>query len=159
MARSVARTSRNARETDVLAEISEAMWRLLAGGKPRFPMIAAEFGLSPPQLHLMRMLNERDSLPMGQLAELLFCDASNVTVLVDRLEERALIERRPDPDDRRVKRIALTVEGAALLGRALERLFVAPPGVEGLSATDRRKLRDLLVKAVGLQAAAGRGWD
>lgn len=143
---------------DVSREIAEALWKLLASGKPRFPVIAAEFGLAPQQLHLLRMLHERDSLPMGQLAELLYCDASNVTALVDRLEDRGLIERRPDPDDRRVKRIELTAAGADLLAPALERLFVAPPGVEGLPAADQRKLRDLLVKAAGLQAAAGRDW-
>lgn len=158
MARRTGTAKSSSGEADVLTEISAAMWRLLAGGKPRFAVIAAEFGLSPQQLHLLRMLSDRDSLPMGQLAELLFCDASNVTVLVDRLEERDVIMRRPDPGDRRVKRIELTTEGEKLLERVLKRLFVAPPGVEELPESDQRKLRDLLVKAADIQASSDREW-
>ena len=40
---------------------------------------------------------------MRHLASLLKCDPSNVTFLVDRLEERGLVERQTDPADRRVK--------------------------------------------------------
>lgn len=136
----------------VTREITEALWKLLASGKPRFPMIAAEFDLSPQQLHIMRMLHERETLPMGQIAELLYCDASNVTLLVDRLEERGLIERRPDPADRRVKQIAVTAAGRKLQRKVLERLFEPPAGITELSAADQRALRDLLTKAAALHS-------
>ena len=90
---------------------------------------------------MLRMLHERETLPMGQIAELLFCDASNVTLLVDRLEQRGLIERRPDPADRRVKQIAVTPAGRKLQRKVLERLFVPPAGITALSAADQRALR------------------
>ena len=48
---------------------------------------------------------------MSGLAELLFCDASNVTGIADRLEARGLIERRSAGGDRRVKVLALTSAG------------------------------------------------
>lgn len=134
-------------ESDVTREIAEALWKLLVSGKPRFPMVAAEFDLSPQQLHMLRMLHERETLPMGQIAELLFCDASNVTLLVDRLEQRGLIERRPDPADRRVKQIAVTAAGRKLQRKALDRLYEPPAGIAGLPAADQRALRDLLAKA------------
>lgn len=114
-------------------------------------MIAAEFGLTPPQLHLMRLLREQEALPMGQIAELLFCDASNVTAIVDRLEERGLIERHPNPEDRRVKLIAATGAGRELQTQAFARLFEPPPGIVALPAADQRALRDLLAKAAELQ--------
>lgn len=131
----------------VTREIAEALWKLLASGKPRFPMIAAEFDLSPQQLHMLRMLHERETLPMGQIAELLYCDASNVTLLVDRLEQRGLIERRPDPADRRVKQIAVTAAGRKLQHKVLERLYEPPSGITELSVAEQKALRDLLVKA------------
>ena len=48
---------------------------------------------------------------MSSLAGKLFCDDSNVTGIVDRLEARGLIERRPAEHDRRVKLLGLTPEG------------------------------------------------
>ncbi|MFY9488794.1 MAG: MarR family transcriptional regulator [Solirubrobacterales bacterium] len=143
----------------VARDIAEALWTLLASGKPRFPRIAAEFDLTPPQLHLLRLLRERDSLPMGQIAEMLFCDASNVTVLVDRLEERGLIERTPDPSDRRVKRIVATKAGSKLQQQVLQRLYQSPPGILTLSDSEQSDLRDLLQKAVDLQEDFSDDWD
>src|SRR6266700_6430068 len=54
------------------------------------------------------------AVPMRDLAGRLQCDPSNVTFLADRLEERGLLERRPDPSDRRVKLLALTPAGLAV---------------------------------------------
>jgi DNA-binding MarR family transcriptional regulator len=50
-------------------------------------------------------------LSMGGLADRLSCDASYVTGLIDRLEERQLAERKPDPHDRRDKQVVLTEQG------------------------------------------------
>jgi DNA-binding MarR family transcriptional regulator len=85
---------------------------------------------------------------MGELAQRLVCDASNVTGLVDRLETRGLIERRPGPDDRRVRMLVLTPAGEELRERALARFTEAPAGIAALSAEEQRTLRDLLRKAL-----------
>ena len=60
---------------------------------------------------------------MGELAEHLYCDASNVTGIVDRLEGRGLVERKPDPNDRRVKRLVLTPQGQTLWQAHHDRIF------------------------------------
>lgn len=153
--RSPRSTARPRTQADESLEISKALWKLLAGGKPRFPMVASEFGLAPQQLHLLRVLHDREQLSMRQVAELLFCDASNVTAIVDRLEERGLIERRPDPNDRRVKLIVATPRGRKLQEQALAKLYEPLPGIEALPASDRRALRKLLARAVELQATSG----
>ena len=54
---------------------------------------SAELGLGFAQAHALRMLDPEEPLPMSALAERLFCDASNVTGIVDRLESRGLVER------------------------------------------------------------------
>ena len=77
---------------------------------------------------------------MGELAAVLACDASNATWLVDRLEERGLVERRPYPGDRRVKAVVLTEEGAKLRALLTERLATPP---EDLVALDREDLEAL----------------
>lgn len=115
---------------------------------PRVPAVAAQFDVSPMGLRLLQSLEPGTELPMSALAERLFCDASNVTGMVDRLETRGLLERREDPRDRRVKRIALTDEGAAVRERVLERLYEPPAAIARLSRADQRALRDLMRRAV-----------
>ena len=114
---------------------------------PRIPAVAAQFDVSPMGLKMLQALEPGTELPMSAVAERLFCDASNVTGMVDRLEARGLLERREDPRDRRVKRIALTDEGALVREQVLERLYEPPAAIAKLSRADQRALRDLLRRA------------
>ena len=67
----------------------------------RTESVASEFGLTGAQARVLLQLAE--PVPMGQLAERLDCNPSNVTGLVDRLHARGLVERRVSETDRRVK--------------------------------------------------------
>jgi DNA-binding MarR family transcriptional regulator len=108
--------------------------------------IAADFGLTGPQARLLVQLG--DPVPMGQLAERLDCDPSNVTGLVDRLHARGLLERRGDEADRRVKYLTLTPAGQRLRSELETRLFAGRPLLARLSRDDQQTLRDLLRRAV-----------
>ena len=69
-------------------------------------------GLSLAKLFALKAISDAgESLPLGRLAELLSCVKSNVTQLVDRLEADGLVERRPDPRDRRTRLAVLTPAG------------------------------------------------
>jgi DNA-binding MarR family transcriptional regulator len=114
----------------------------------------AEFDLTPPLAHLMRELAPGPR-PMGELAERLACDASNVTGLTDRLESRGLAERQPSPSDRRVKVVALTEEGERVQRALWERLMTDSPVTAGLSREQQRALLSLLHQATGGEAAGG----
>jgi DNA-binding MarR family transcriptional regulator len=133
-------------------------WALLARimfieGKPRFPAIAAEFDLSPPQAIVMRLLSE--PRPMGDFATAMHCDNSNVTGIVDRLEERGLVKREPAAYDRRVKLIAITEAGSRLRDELNRRLAEPPDAIANLSEADQRALRDVLRRAVGEEPRSG----
>ena len=119
----------------------------------RFATIAAGEGISPRQLHAVLDLVPGEPQPMRDLAQAWYCDASNVTAIVDGLEELGLAERQSSGADRRVKLVALTGKGAALRARATERLQTPATGLLQLSAAELRTLRELLVKA-----AADYGW-
>lgn len=123
------------------------------GGRrpPRFPSVAMELGLAPKQLGVVWKLEPGTELPMGAIGESLFCDASYVTDLVDRLEERGLIERRPSSEDRRVKLIALTPAGERCRKRALELLYEPPAEFAALDADELEQLSGLLAKAVAAE--------
>jgi DNA-binding MarR family transcriptional regulator len=92
---------------------------------------------------------------MSALAERLFCDASNVTGIVDRLESRGLVARGSAEGDRRVKALTLTSDGAELRDRVMEVMSEPPEAIAALSTADQRALRDILARAVERLQAAG----
>jgi DNA-binding MarR family transcriptional regulator len=110
--------------------------------------VLTEHRLTFPQAHALRLLDPDRPLPMSHLAENLFCDASNVTGLADRLEARGLIERRSADDDRRVRVLALTPAGAKLRKTVLDAMGEPPAELAELPVSDQRTLRDILRRAV-----------
>src|SRR6478735_9579817 len=128
------------RRSSPAAEAWALMFELIHLSKRRFMAIASEFELSPPQVMALRQLDPDEPKPMSELAERLHCDNSNVTGIVDRLEDRGLVERRPAEHDRRVKMLAITPAGADIRARLAERLEVPPEPLARLSADDQRAL-------------------
>ena len=123
------------------------LFLLTADLRQRFTDRAAQFDLSFPQAMALRELDE--PLPMGDLADRLCCDASNVTGIVDRLEARGLVERHTVVGDRRVKHIVLTAAGRALREEHRAGLTVDLPLLHDLTRQDRRQLAELLRRSVG----------
>ena len=113
------------------------------------PAWGEPFGLSHVQCHLLHLIEPERPLPMRRLAELLACDASNVTGLVDRLESRGLVERRPSEGDRRVKVIALTKTGSRLRVQLLQHVTAQPLPLSTLTPEERRALVQILERLVG----------
>src|SRR6266852_677730 len=118
-----------------------------------FGTAVAELDLAPVQAKALHELNVEPPISMRELAERLKSDPSNVTGLIDRLEARGLVERRADPNDRRIKGLALTAAGARLRERLLARLYSAPPSVAELSERDQRILRDVLQRILSVSSS------
>lgn len=118
---------------------------------PPFLAIARELGLRPAAFGTLRTLEEPRT--MSEIAAVLHCDPSNVTGIVDGLEERGLVVRAPSERDRRVKLIALTREGRRVHARLVKAIEKPPAWLAGLPAADQRTLRDLLKRAVGGSAS------
>ncbi len=134
----------------------EEAWELLRGlmfaERRRFFEAAAEFELHPAQAGTLMQLDEEPGLPMHEIATRLACDNSNVTGIVDRLEARGLVTRRPGEQDRRVKYVVLTPLGREVREAMNSKLARVPEAVGQLSVEDQTLLRDVLARAV----AAGR---
>jgi MarR family transcriptional regulator, organic hydroperoxide resistance regulator len=124
------------------------MHELFHASRRRFLAVASEFELSPPQVRALGVLDPDRPVPMSELAEALHCDNSNVTGIVDRLEDRGLVERRSASHDRRVKMLAVTPRGAEIRERLAERLEQPPTPLAGLSPEDQRTLRDIMRRAL-----------
>ena len=83
---------------------------------------------------------------MRAMADGLACDASVATWLVDRLEERGLVERRTPPTDRRVKTIVLTPLGIRTRERLRESFYEPPAALMNLDLASLRALTTALKK-------------
>ncbi|MEU1459205.1 MarR family transcriptional regulator [Streptomyces sp. NPDC005727] len=137
-------TPPNTRRPDELTmEVVELIGDVVARFYADYEEAAAAHALTGPQARLLSLLS-LEPLPMRKLAHKLKCEPSNVTGIVDRLESRGLAERRPDPTDRRVKLAAATDEGRRVARDLREGLRFAREPLAGLSAEERRTLRDLL---------------
>jgi len=123
-------------------------WQLLVkfffAQREHLPVAGDALELSPVQCHVLHLIEPDQPVPMGRLAAILGCDASNVTGLVDRLEVRGLVQRQPSAEDRRVKVIQLTPTGSRLRGQLLRRMTTGSCRLSRLSAADRRSLVRIL---------------
>ncbi len=129
------------RESDAY-QISELMFGIVGQMDRYFAGVTAEFGLTGAQGRLLLELSAPAT--MKGLADRLGCDASNITGLVDRMEDHGLLRRRTDATDRRVRWIEPTPEGLATLERLQARFAADQPSVLALSRSDRAALLRLL---------------
>ena len=129
---------------ELAGEVWEQLSSFFFSHRETHMQVAREFGLTPGHTKTLFELDEHVGKPMGELANAMACDASNATWLVDRLEERGLVERRPYPGDRRVKAVVLTEEGAKLRALLMERLATPPEELVALDREDLEALHDAL---------------
>jgi MarR family transcriptional regulator for hemolysin len=119
---------------------------------------ARQFGISRAQWTVLLRLDRSEGLKQSELAEILDLQPISLTRLLDRLAENGLIERRPDPNDRRANRLYLTPAARPLLKQLAalgeDMMEIVLQNVD--AAAQERLLRDLGVIKDNLRAAIGR---
>jgi DNA-binding MarR family transcriptional regulator len=132
------------------AEMANDAWRrltnLFLSRKQQVMEIASAHQLNPGAMNALLFLEPGQPCSMRTLAEAWKCDASNVTWLVDRLEERGLAERRPHPSDRRVRTVALTRKGTRMRAQIESKLYEAPATFRELTQAELEALSKILHK-------------
>ena len=115
----------------------------------------AELALCGSDFGVLEALLHKGPLPVNEIGKKILLTSGSITVAVDRLEKRELVERRAHGTDRRARIVHLTKEGRKLITRAyaqhaadLEQLMSA-----SLTTTERATLISLL-KKIGYKAAA-----
>jgi DNA-binding MarR family transcriptional regulator len=129
-------------------EVVQLIGTVVARYYDEYEQAAAKHSLTGAQARVLRLLS-LEPMPMRKIAQKLKCEPSNVTGIVDRLEARGLVERRPDASDRRVKLAAPTDTGLSTAERLRDSLDFAREPLAELSEDERRTLRDLLKRMVG----------
>lgn len=135
-----------AKITKEASEAAQLLFELTSAQKRLFHAAAKEHGLSPQQAATLWNLEPNKGMPMSALAELLMCDASNVTGIIDKLEARDLA-MRGQAEDRRVKVLTLTEHGERVRAAIRAQLLTPPAWLLSLSRDDQRALRDSLRRA------------
>ncbi|MEU5898316.1 MULTISPECIES: MarR family transcriptional regulator [Streptomyces] len=135
--------------TDPLTlEVVELIGTVVARYHEEYEEAAAGHALTGAQARVLGLLS-LEPMPMRRIAQKLKCEPSNITGIVDRLEARGLVERRPDAADRRVKLAAPTAQGAEVARSLRESLDFAREPLAELSREERLVLRGLLRRMAG----------
>lgn len=134
-------TRRDPLDLEVITSLALLTTRFFAD----YEAAAGAHELSGAQARLLALV-AAEPRPMSRLALMMHCEPSNITGLVDRLERHGLVERRADPQDRRVKVIAPTEAGRELADQVRADLSFAAEPLAGLARPERLQLRDLLRK-------------
>ncbi|WP_249358177.1 MarR family winged helix-turn-helix transcriptional regulator [Nocardia cyriacigeorgica] len=108
-----------------------------------FTIAAASENLTASQGKTLTVLR-RGPVAMRALADILACDASNVTGIINRLEKRGLVRREPSALDRRVTNLVITPEGERVTNAIRAKMRTTQEGLNRLSAEERDQLGTLL---------------
>jgi DNA-binding MarR family transcriptional regulator len=113
----------------------------------RFMEALKPIGIDPREFLLMRFVAASEGQSQQALAERMAIPASRMVALVDHLEEAGFLERRPDPEDRRVRWLHLTRKGRTVLERAGKiAIDYETKLCAGINREEREQLIDLLQK-------------
>jgi len=113
----------------------------------------AAVDLNPPLFRVLNLVDAAEGQSQQAIGAAIDVPASRMVALVDELEQRGLVERRPNPGDRRVRALFLTRKGRNALARG--RAIAAEHEealTRGMNSADRKRLVSLLQKIVDEQA-------
>src|SRR5258706_9782980 len=105
-------------DVDLTTSIASGFHEIIGGFRCAGTGRLVKLGVSMTDMHVLWMLQHHGDVPMSRMAELLDVSVSNATGIVDRMEERGLVERVRVPDDRRVVLVRISAGG----GQALDEI-------------------------------------
>jgi DNA-binding MarR family transcriptional regulator len=130
-------------ETD--DSLAESFWSLARRLRQATQQSLMQWDITPSQSRALRVLTRHGELRPSELSDHLHIAPRSATEVIDDLETKGLVQRRPDPNDRRATLVELTTRGAELgdslrsaRGAETERIF------ERLSPADRVHLARIL---------------
>jgi DNA-binding MarR family transcriptional regulator len=141
------RDTTSARDAGDEEALQEAFWSVARRLRETSQETLAPWDITPSHLRALRVLTRHGVMRLSELSDHLHIAARSTTEVIDALEARGLVERRPDPDDRRATLVEVTEHGTSVLdairaarGTETERAFGR------LSQTDRAHLARILRK-------------
>jgi|SRR6185369_6181751 len=100
-----------------------SLLEFLLTSKRQIIAIGEELGLTSIQVTALMLVDPEHPRPMKSFCRLFHCDASNVTGIIDGLEQKQLVSRQNLPNDRRIKTIRLRAAGKRMQQHIIDRLM------------------------------------
>jgi len=145
---------------ELLAKSGFLMVRLAMGFKARAIAALEETGFSQYHYSVLALLDEQPRKAQATIAEVLVVDPSQLVGVLDALEDKQLIARQRDPDDRRRHVVSLTDKGRKQLVRLRETIDrVEDELFEPLDAESRTAFHQTLLKLAGYHDPICAGCD
>lgn len=108
--------------------------------------VGEPLALKPVEFTLLTLIAENPGGSAARLARALAVTPPHVTALLDRLQERGLVERKASDEDRRAQVLSVTRKGGELVRRATERIVQAERAALALTSGEQAILAELLHK-------------
>lgn len=127
--------------------VAEAIVYLYTESRRITKGLAGQYGLTGPQLAVIKMLEPKGQLSLSELSWKIRAKNSTVTGIVDRMEREGLVHRRRSKQDRRVVHISLTEKGQRLAEEiTIEPVQIFRTVLGELSTRDARDLKRVLTR-------------
>lgn len=111
--------------------------------------IKNKLGLTSSQWKVILALNLFDGLSQRELADQIYVDGSTLVPVIDKMEKNGLLERKPDPKDRRNNRLYLTKKSESIVDSIIETILqLRKIFYKGLSKNDLESMRPRLKKMI-----------
>lgn len=134
-----------------IAKIVQSLRRIFKAIHQYSEEVLKEFGVTGPQLWLLKTLREEGGTSVGELSEKMYLHISTVSGIIDRLETKGYVVRKREAPDRRVVTVHLTAAGKRIVDRAPEpsqgKLLYS---LQTLSEKEVLEMHDALQKIVRL---------
>ena len=135
-----------ANRRELLEEVGQLMRQISLRSWAHVHETLADMAMPGPVSWALRELAE--PMAMRDLAERMWCDASYITGIADRLEDAGWAARQNDPGDRRVKQLVLTEDGRRVRAQMIDRIHADMPIARNLGTDELKQLADLLRKSL-----------
>ena len=123
--------------------------------KQRLMKVSETYHLTPMQALALCSLDPGEAVPMSQISDLLACDPSSLTGIVEHLSVGSYIERRESSTDRRIKTVRLTEAGIKLRDTLLPKIAEKDaPNLENLTQNEISTLKELLAKTLPVASSS-----
>jgi DNA-binding MarR family transcriptional regulator len=127
--------------------LSETFWAVARRLRELNREALAPWDVTPSQFRAIGVLSRHGTMRQGELAEHLRIAPRSTTEVVDDLQERGLVERAPDPKDRRATLVGLTQKGTELVDAIRTARHAGSEGFfAGLDDQDRAELTRILTR-------------
>ncbi|MEO8636467.1 MAG: MarR family transcriptional regulator [Gemmatimonadales bacterium] len=114
------------------------------------PVLQKDFRLTESQFGVLEALLHLGPMPQARLCDKLLVSGSNLTTVIDNLEDRGLVRRVADPEDRRTWQVQLSDRGAELISGAFPPHAARVTALLGTLTAQEQKQLGLLCRKLGL---------